>query len=104
MKLLVYSAKKFEVPFLERANKNNYHVVFTHKALDSETAYQAVGFDAISIFSGDDASLTVLEKLRDFGVKYITLGLRLPMPQIIRPMPLRNMPWLYSWHLIERLL
>jgi D-lactate dehydrogenase len=73
MKLLVYSAKKFEVPFLERANKNNYHVVFTHNALDSETAYQAVGFDAISIFSGDDASLTVLEKLRDFGVKYITL-------------------------------
>jgi D-lactate dehydrogenase len=73
MKLLVYSAKKFEVPFLERANKNNHHVVFTHKALDSETAQQAVGFDAISIFSGDDASLTVLEKLRDFGVKYISL-------------------------------
>ncbi len=73
MKLLVYSAKKFEVPYLERANKNNHHVVFTHRALDSETAHQAVGFDAISIFSGDDASLTVLEKLRDFGVKYISL-------------------------------
>ncbi|MGY8915862.1 MAG: 2-hydroxyacid dehydrogenase, partial [Flavobacteriales bacterium] len=73
MKLLVYSAKKFELPFLERANKNNHHVVFTHNALDSETAHQAVGFEAISIFSGDDASLTVLEKLRDFGVKYISL-------------------------------
>lgn len=73
MKLLVYSAKKFEVPFLERANKNNHHVVFTDKALDSETAHKAVGFDAISIFSGDDASLTVLEKLRDFGVKFISL-------------------------------
>lgn len=73
MKLLVYSAKKFEVPFLERANKNNHHVVFTYNALDSETAHQAVGFDAISIFSGDDASLSVLEKLRDFGVKYISL-------------------------------
>ncbi len=73
MKLLVYSAKKFEVPFLEKANKNDHHVVFTHNALDSETVHQAVGFEAISIFSGDDASLTVLEKLRDFGVKYISL-------------------------------
>lgn len=73
MKLLVYSAKKFEVPFLERANKRNHHVVFTHNALNSKSAHQAVGFDAIAIFSGDDASLTVLEKLKDFGVKYISL-------------------------------
>jgi phosphoglycerate dehydrogenase-like enzyme len=38
-----------------------------------ETRLLEAGFDAISIFSTDDASPTVLEKLREFGIKYITL-------------------------------
>jgi D-lactate dehydrogenase len=73
MKLLVYSAKEFEIPFLKSANNNRYEVTFTKNALDSETALLAVGFNAISIFSGDDASPIVLEKLWNFGVRYITL-------------------------------
>lgn len=73
MKLLVYSAKRFEIPYLKRANKKNFPVSFTENALDSQTAIQAVGFKAISIFSGDDASHNVLEKLWDLGVRYITL-------------------------------
>ena len=73
MKLLVYSAKDFEIPFLKSANKDQYEVTFTKIALDSETALQAVGYNAISIFSGDDASPIVLEKLWDIGVRYITL-------------------------------
>ncbi len=32
-----------------------------------------MGFKAISISSGDDACLNVIEKLRDLGVKYISL-------------------------------
>jgi D-lactate dehydrogenase len=73
MKLLVYSAREFEVPFLKRANKKNVPVSYTEDALDSYTAIQALGFKAISIFSGDDASHIVLEKLWDLGVRYITL-------------------------------
>lgn len=73
MKLLVYSAKQFEIPFLNRANKNKYPVTYTEDPLDSRTAIQAVGFKAISIFSGDDASHTVLQILWDLGVRYITL-------------------------------
>ena len=34
---------------------------------------KAIKYDAISIFSSDTASNTVIEKLKDFGVKYITL-------------------------------
>ncbi len=73
MKLLVYSAKAFEIPFLNRANKKNFPVSFTKDALDSQTAIQAVGFKAISIFSGDDASHMILEKLWALGVRYITI-------------------------------
>ncbi|MCK0146668.1 2-hydroxyacid dehydrogenase [Arenibacter sp. F26102] len=73
MKLLVYSAKEFEVPFLSNANKNAHKVTYTKDALDTETAIQAVGYKAISIFSGDDASSVVLEKLWDLGVRFITL-------------------------------
>ncbi len=73
MKLLVYSAQDFEIPFLERANATGYKVKYIPDALDTNTAIKAVGFEAISIFSGDDACLVVLEKLRDLGVKYITL-------------------------------
>ncbi|WP_339651910.1 2-hydroxyacid dehydrogenase [uncultured Maribacter sp.] len=73
MKLLVYSAKDFEIPFLKSANNNRYETTYTKNALDSETALKAIGYNAISIFSGDDASSIVLEKLWDFGVRYITL-------------------------------
>lgn len=73
MKLLVYSAKNFEVPFLKRANKNNHKVTYLKEALDTDTTIKAVGFKAISIFSGDDASSNVLEKLWDFGVRHITI-------------------------------
>ncbi len=73
MKVLVFSAKDYEVPFLERANTKNISLHYTKDALDSQTALQAVGYKAISIFSGDDASSIVLEKLWDVGVRYITL-------------------------------
>ncbi len=72
MKLLVYSAKDFEIPFLTKANAKSHIVSYVDDALDTRTAIKAVGFEAISIFSGDDASLVVLETLRELGVKYIT--------------------------------
>ncbi len=73
MKVLIYSAKPFEIPFLKSALKGSLEFEFTSERLNSKTAMKSVGFKAISIFSADDASPIVLEKLRDFGVKYITL-------------------------------
>lgn len=73
MKLLIYSAKDYEIPFLGKANLNRHKITYTKDALDTNTAIQAMGYKAISIFSGDDASHIVLEKLWDFGVRHITL-------------------------------
>lgn len=73
MKVLIYSAKDYEIPFLGKANLSGHKVTYTKDALDSHTAVQAVGYKAISIFSGDDASNIVLEKLWHLGVRYIAL-------------------------------
>jgi D-lactate dehydrogenase len=73
MKVLIFSAKPFEISLLKQANENTHKLDFTEKRLTLLTAMMAVNYDAISIFSADDASAIVLEKLHDFGVKYITL-------------------------------
>ena len=73
MKVLIYSAKDFEIPYLESANKGKHKITYLADTLSSETAVKAIGFKAVSIFPSDNASNTVLEKLKDFGVKYITL-------------------------------
>jgi D-lactate dehydrogenase len=73
MKTLMYSTKDFEVPYLEKANQETHTLHFTPERHTTDTAMLAVGYDAISIFSADDASPNVLEKLKDFGVSYITL-------------------------------
>ena len=73
MKILVYSAKDFEIPFLKQATKNKHEIAFTKERLTSQTAMKSLGFNAISIFSADGANPIVLEKLSDFGIKYITL-------------------------------
>lgn len=73
MKVLVYSAKDFEIKNLEKWNGNKHKINFVSEVLDSTTAVMAAGYDAISIFSNDDASLVVLETLWDLGVKFIAL-------------------------------
>ncbi|MFD2915813.1 2-hydroxyacid dehydrogenase [Psychroserpens luteus] len=73
MKVLVYSAKDFEIPYLEEANNKKHKLDYIKDALSSNTAMKAVGYDAISMFSADEADFITIEKLKDFGVKYIAL-------------------------------
>lgn len=73
MKILIYSAKDFEIPFLEKANNEVHQVKYIPERLTSKTAMLAMGFDAISIFSADIASSQVLERLKGFGINYIAL-------------------------------
>ena len=73
MKVLIYSSKDFEIPYIKKANNNVHQIEFTQERLTKNSVQLAVGFKAISIFSADDASAEILEKLKDFGVKYISL-------------------------------
>ncbi|MDC6365947.1 MULTISPECIES: 2-hydroxyacid dehydrogenase [Flavobacteriaceae] len=73
MKVLIYSAKDFEIENIKKVNQGRHRMKFVSESLDTSTAVLAAGFDAISIFSSDDASLVVLEILKEMGVKYIAL-------------------------------
>lgn len=73
MKVLIYSILGFDKPFLERAAHGNHEFVFTEQTLNENTVNLAKGFDAISLFTSDNASETIVEKLYSYGVKYIAL-------------------------------
>ena len=73
MKILFYSTKDFEQPYIEAANGTSEEVIFIKEVLSLQTADKAKGFEVISIFAGDDASSNTLEELYKNGVKSITI-------------------------------
>lgn len=74
MRVAVFSANPFEVPFLEEANREGRHeLVLFESRLDHDTAKLANGFPAVSGFVSDDFSAPVLEILRSGGTGLIAL-------------------------------
>lgn len=71
MKCLLYSVKPFELSYLNKSNRYGHTVEYAAKPLNAETAALAKGFECISIFTGDDASAPVLEKLSQLGIQFI---------------------------------
>lgn len=73
MKILFYSAKDFERPGLVASNNNIFDIVMTEKILATDTAGEAKGADVVSVFTGDDVSAEVLERLHGCGVRFIAV-------------------------------
>ncbi|MCX6180749.1 MAG: 2-hydroxyacid dehydrogenase [Bacteroidetes bacterium] len=73
MKTLVYSARSYDKSFLEKEASGKHELIFTDQHLNVETVELAKGCEAISLFTSDNASAEVLEKLSAIGVKYIAL-------------------------------
>jgi D-lactate dehydrogenase len=73
MKTLIYNIHGFDKPSLEKAAQNKHELVFTEKHLSLETANLAKGFEAVALFTSDNAQAEVLEKLFEYGVKFIAL-------------------------------
>ena len=73
MKTLVYSVHGFDKPFLEKAAQGKHELIFTEQPLNETTAKLAKEFDAVALFTSDNASIEVLEKLSEVGVKFIAL-------------------------------
>ncbi|WP_413998787.1 2-hydroxyacid dehydrogenase [Flavobacterium sp. W1B] len=73
MKTLIYSTSGFDKPFLEKATHGKLELVYTKQVLKEETVNLANGFEAISLFTSDNATASVLEKLYSYGIKYIAL-------------------------------
>lgn len=71
MKVVAYSIKEFEKEFLARANNKQHDITLISNSLSLETAMYAAGKEAVLVFTNDDVSEPVINKLADLGIKYI---------------------------------
>lgn len=71
MKVVAYSINPFEKEFLIRANQKKHDITLISNALGVETAVYAEGKDAALVFTNDDVSELVINKLASLGVKFI---------------------------------
>lgn len=71
MKVVAYSIKAFEKEFLAKSNQKKHDITLISNPLSIETAAYAEGKDAVVLFTNDDASAPVINKLADMGIKYI---------------------------------
>ena len=61
MKVAVFKIHQFEKTYLLQANNNKHELILLDTYLKLNTAVLAKGCDAISMFTGDDASAPVLD-------------------------------------------
>lgn len=73
MQVTIFSTKPFEVPFLKQYNQYSYELNFVEETLSITTASLAKNSQAVVIFTNDDASAPVLEKLHQLGISAIAL-------------------------------
>ncbi|AGA80146.1 2-hydroxyacid dehydrogenase [Echinicola vietnamensis] len=72
MKITAFSAHKFEHSYLKEA-LSDHELKLLEVRLTMDTVDLAAGSDAVAIFVTDNGSRPVLEKLQQFGVKYLAL-------------------------------
>jgi D-lactate dehydrogenase len=73
MKTIIYSIKDFERSWLLNANKMNHELTLIEEPLVPDTVSLAKGHEAVVVFTGDDVSTAVVEKLNDAGIKCIAI-------------------------------
>ncbi len=73
MKILFYSTKPFEQPYLKNACTKKEEAVFIKESLTIQTVNKANGYNAICVFTADDASAKVIEELYKNGVRFIAI-------------------------------
>jgi len=73
MNIAIFNIHNWEKEYLENANngKNTLKMLNTYLTLD--TVELAKGCEAISIFTEDDASALVLERLHELGIRFVAL-------------------------------
>lgn len=74
MKIAFYDTKPYDKIWFEpEANKKGFDITFIEGKLNENTAVLAKDHEAVCIFVNDDASKTVISKLKEYGVKAILL-------------------------------
>lgn len=73
MKILFYSSKNFEKPFLNAAKPDNYQMDYVTEPLSINSAPLSKEYECISVFTADDVSAPVIRHLAGYGVKMIAV-------------------------------
>lgn len=73
MKIAIFSSSDYELPFLKKACNNVHELVFINQSLNEDSVDEAKTCDAVMLFTSDNASAPVLEKLSEYGIKFIAL-------------------------------
>jgi len=71
MKVVAYSIKPFEKEFLAKANQKKHDITLISNPLGLDTSIYAEGKEAVIVFTNDDVSALVIDKLADMGIKFI---------------------------------
>jgi D-lactate dehydrogenase len=73
MRVKLFSSRTYEEVYLNRSNKGKHELCFETSALSIENAESCKGYEAVSVFTNDDLSEPVLQKLKKAGVRYISI-------------------------------
>lgn len=74
MKVIVFSTKKYDIEYLDEANKDPMHdIKYVEAKLTEETVKLAEGYDIACIFVNDIANEAVINGLKKYGVQVIAL-------------------------------
>lgn len=71
MRVVAYSIRSFEKEPLAIANHKKHDITLISNSLSPETVSYAEGKEAVIVFTEDQISEEVINKLADLGVKYI---------------------------------
>lgn len=71
MRVVAYSIKSTEKEPLAIANHKKHEITLISNSLTEETVFYAEGKDAVVVFTDDDVSADVINKLAGLGIKYI---------------------------------
>lgn len=74
MNLAFFDTKSYDIPPFERFSKGkNINIKFFESKLNFDTVLLTRGFDGICVFVNDTLDKSVIEKLCEYGVKFIAL-------------------------------
>jgi D-lactate dehydrogenase len=71
MKITFFSAKPYEIEYLNKANGGKLELNFVEESLSADSILLAKGSKAVSVFTNDDVSENILEKLKSLGVESV---------------------------------
>ncbi|QIW62191.1 2-hydroxyacid dehydrogenase [Mycoplasmopsis gallinacea] len=72
MKVICFGVRDVEKPIFEKYNKNyNYDLELRRESLSADNVDCVKGFDAIIARASDKINCDVLEKVKEFGIKYV---------------------------------